>query len=103
MAQKDITIVRAFKKNLEKKISIKKMIFFGSRVHGKTHKWSDFDILIVSPEFKGKKSFERGIGFYKHWKEDKPVDFLCYSPEEFEYLKKRITLVKAAVEEGIEI
>jgi len=79
------------------------MILFGSRATGKTHEYSDFDLMIVSPEFKGLKSFERGLGFYKDWGHKYPVDFLCYTPAEFNKLKKEATIVREAVREGIEI
>ena len=65
--KKDLEIVRKFKKKVSKKLTIKKIILFGSRATGKTHKWSDFDLIVVSDEFKGKKSFERGIGFHNDW------------------------------------
>jgi len=103
MGKKDIEIVRNFREKISKIISIKKIILFGSRAHGKIHEWSDFDIVVVSNDFKGKNSFERGIGFYDHWSEDYPVDFLCYTPEEFNKLKKKVTIIKTAVEEGIEV
>ncbi len=80
-----------------------KVILFGSRANGNVHKWSDFDIVIVSDNFKDKRSFERGIGFYNYWAENYPVDFLCYTREEFERLKKRIGILREAVKEGIEI
>jgi len=32
-----------------------------------------------------------------------PVDFLCYTPEEFEKLRKRISIVSVALKTGIEI
>ncbi len=101
--RKDLEIVKKFKKELSKKIPIKKLILFGSRASGKTHEWSDFDIIVVSDNFKEKKTFERGIGFYDYWNENYPVDFICLTPKEFNTLKKRITLVRQAVEEGIEI
>jgi len=40
---------------------------------------------------------------YDYWNLNYPVDFLCYSPEEFNKLKKQITIVRGAVENGIEI
>ena len=101
--KKDLEIVKKFKKKLSKKIPVKKIILFGSRATGKTHKWSDFDVVIVSDDFEGKKSYERGQGFYDYWGYDYPVDFLLLTPEEFEKLKNKITIVKNAVEEGIEI
>jgi predicted nucleotidyltransferase len=35
----------------EEKIPIKKVIIFGSHAKGKTHKWSDIDICVLSPDF----------------------------------------------------
>jgi uncharacterized protein len=104
MAKKeDIKIVKTFKERLQKVIPIQKIILFGSRAKGKIHEWSDFDLMVVSKSFKGKKSFKRAIGFHNHWDFDYPVDFLCYTPEEFNKLKNQITIVREAVNNGIEI
>ena len=100
---KNIDRLKDFKKNISKEITIQKMILFGSRAHGKPHRWSDFDIMMVSPEFRRKKFRYRALGFHKYWVIDYPVDFLCYTPEEFNKLKKQITIVRDAVENGIEI
>ena len=37
--------------------------------------------------------------------EDLPyaVDFLCYTPEEFRQLSRRVTLVREAIQEGVVI
>ena len=95
--------LKKFKENLKKRIDINRVIFFGSRASGKPHKDSDIDLLIVSKDFRDKKFRYRAIGFYDYWDLDYPVDFLCYTPEEFNKLKKQITIVKEAVEKGIEI
>ncbi len=95
--------LREFKENLKKKISINEIIFFGSRVSGEFHKDSDIDLIIVSKDFEEKKFRYRAIGFYEYWDLDYPVDFLCYTPEEFNKLKNQITIVREAVKEGIEI
>ena len=92
-----------FKKKLSVKVPIDRMILFGSIAKGKGHKDSDIDLIMVSHKFRGKKSFKRSLGFYKHWNLDYPVDFLCYTPEEFNKLKKQITIVREAVKKGIEI
>ena len=101
--KKHLDLLREFKKKLSKKIPIKKMILFGSRAGGKPHRWSDFDLIIVSEKFRKKRSLRRAIGFYDYWNLDYPVDFLCYTPEEFNKLKNQITIVREAVKEGIEI
>lgn len=92
-----------FKKNTNRSFPIKKMIFFGSRADGKPNKYSDIDLIIVSSKFKKLNFFKRGAKMYDYWNLDYPVDFLCYTPEEFNKLKKQITVVREAVENGIEI
>ena len=103
MDKRDLEIVKTFKKKLSKEMPLKKVILFGSRAKGKTHKWSDFDIIIVSDNFKGKISYKRSPELYNYWEENYPVDFLCYTSEEFNKLKNKITIVREAIKKGIEI
>ncbi len=98
-----ITQLKEFRKELNKDTTISKMFLFGSRARGKPHRDSDVDLLIVSPKFREEKRLERGLNFYKYWHLDYPVDFLCYTPEEFKKLGKQITLVRQVIKEGIEI
>jgi len=67
--------------------------------------WANLTFVIPADhdEFEGEKTFERGIGFYDYWEHDYPVDFLCYTIAEFNRLKKKATIVKEAMKEGIEI
>lgn len=95
--------LRAFKKRTSKDFPITKMYFFGSRATGKPKRWSDIDLIIVSPKFRKLNFFKRGARMYDKWDINHPVDFLCYTPEEFKKLSKQITIVKEAVETGIEI
>ena len=101
--RKHLGKLKQFKERLSKDIPIEKMYLFGSRASGNFHRWSDFDLLIVSSGFRGKKFRYRPLGFWRYWTIDYPVDFLCYTPEEFNKLKKQITIVREAVKEGIEI
>ncbi len=32
-------------------LNVKEVFFFGSRARGTSHKWSDYDICVVSPDF----------------------------------------------------
>lgn len=95
--------LRTFKRELSYELPIQKMILFGSRVTGKPHRWSDIDLVIVSDKFKELKFRKRAAKMYDYWNLNYPVDFLCYTPEEFNKLKKQITIVKEAIREGIEI
>lgn len=93
--------LKDFKKNLNREMKIKEMILFGSRANGKARKESDVDLIIVSPNFRNLDFFQRGAKMYDFWDIDLPVDFLCYTPEEFENLKKRVTIVREANKSGI--
>lgn len=95
--------LQEFKKQVNKDFYLSKMVFFGSRASGKPHRDSDIDLILVSPNFKKLDFIERGAKMYDYWSLDYPVDFLCYTPEEFERKKKRIGIVRQAVNEGIEI
>ena len=101
--KKHIKFLERFRRELSKEIPIQQMYFFGSRASGKPKRWSDFDLLIVSPKFTKKKFRYRPLGFRKYWNIDYPVDFLCYTPGEFNKLRKQITIVREAVRTGIEI
>lgn len=98
-----LDFLKEFKKNLSNEIPIDKMILFGSRAYGKVHRWSDFDLVIVSKAFRNVDSLKRSLGFYDYWNLNCPVDFLCYTPEEFNKLKSQVTIVREAVKTGIEI
>lgn len=104
MDRKTITTqLKEYKATLSKDIPIKKMLFFGSRAKGRFHQDSDIDLVIVSPKFRRLNFFQRGAKMYDYWNINYPVDFLCYTPKEFNKLKKQITIVREAVENGIEI
>lgn len=91
------------KKNASKDIRIDRLIIFGSQVSGKPHKDSDIDLIVVSQDFRNLNFFQRGALMYRHWHLRLPVDFLCYTPEEFNRLRKQASMVKEAVDNGIAI
>jgi len=98
-----VKYLKEFKYTLSKDVPIERIIFFGSRAKGKFHPDSDIDLVIVSSKFRRLNFFERGAKMYDYWDINYPVDFLCYTPEEFNKLKKQITILREAVEHGIEI
>lgn len=98
-----IKILKEFKSETNKDLPIKKMFLFGSRAKSNPHKWSDVDLVIVSDKFKKLRFRERATKMYDYWSINYPVDFLCYTPEEFNKLKKGITIVREAVKNGVEI
>jgi len=101
--RKLIRKLKEFKAQIESRYNPSKIILFGSMANGKPHKDSDVDLIIVSKSFEGKKSFKRSPDLHMQWDLDYPVDFLCYTPKEFNKLRKQVTIVREAVENGIEI
>lgn len=101
MGKKEIAGIKEFIKKLKTDFKISKVILFGSRASGKSHKNSDIDLIIVSDGFRKLNFIERASKMYDYWELKYPVDFLCYTPEEFNSLKRRITIVKETLKEGI--
>lgn len=95
--------IKKFTKIISKEYKIKKVILFGSQVTKKININSDVDLIIVSPNFKRKRKIKRSPPLYIKWNLSYPVDFLCYTPEEFKKKKSQIGIVQEAVKEGIEI
>src|SRR3989338_5997305 len=91
--------ISEFKKTASSKEKIEKLVFFGSRASGKPNKWSDVDLIVVSRAFE-KEKCGRGAWLRKFWDLDYPVDFVCYTPEEFKHLEKRISIVSHALKNG---
>jgi len=103
MGKKEIIeSVKEFRKAAEK-IGLERVYIFGSAARNEMKKDSDVDILLVSKSFAGKKFFKRAVGLRSYWKLDCPVDFLCYTPKEFEILSKKVSIVSEVVKDGIEI
>ena len=102
-SNKNIKLVEKFKRDINKSVKVDKLILFGSRAKGNFRRYSDFDLLIVSPDFKGVPWYKRPIKFYMMWKEDYPLEILCYTPEEIDKRISKMGIVSEAIKEGIEI
>ncbi len=95
--------LKKFKQALQKEISVSKLILFGSVADGTATNDSDVDLIIVSPAFSKLNFFKRGALMYDYWKPLLAVDFLCFTPEEFEQRKKGVTIVSHALKHGVVI
>ena len=98
--------LNTYKKDITNKYNVERVILFGSYAKGKIDMHSDADIIVVG-HFKKKGNMNRAPMLYREWhlvhKIDMPVDFICYTPEEFNKLKKQVSIVSEAIKEGIEI
>jgi len=95
--------VKSFVKRIKTKFNIERVIFFGSRSKGIFRRNSDYDVILVSKDFRGMRFTDRMTKIYPYWGYTDSIDPFCYTPEEFNKLKKQITIVREAVRTGIEI
>lgn len=93
--------MKEFIKRVQKDFLISKFILFGSRATGNVKKDSDFDLIIVSDDFEGINVFDRVAKMYDYWTLLTPVDFICLTTKEFNSLKRKISIVSTALEEGL--
>ena len=93
--------LKEFIMELSKKIKVERVILFGSRADNSADKESDVDLIVVSSDFEGVNYFDRAKELYESWKIDLPVDFICYTPKEFNILKRRISIVSQAIKKGV--
>ena len=98
-----VKALKGFKEMICQKYDIREMILFGSQVSGEADENSDIDLIVVGDEFEGKSPLKRPVVLYLEWTMDYPVDFLCYTPEEFEEKRKEISIVRHAIKEGVVI
>jgi predicted nucleotidyltransferase len=95
--------VERFRRRLEGRIPVARVILFGSRARGTARPDSDADVLVVSPAFEGKTLAGRNALLRGAWDLDLAVDFVCYTPAEFDRLRGIVSLVSVAVGEGTDV
>jgi len=83
---------------------VERVIFFGSRVEGKVHDESDFDLIVISPDFAGTWVRDRMAEVVMLIRpRGGHVDALCYTPEEFEQMLPISSFLRQCLEQGVTI
>lgn len=103
MGDEIVSAVARLKARVAPQLPIERVVLFGSRARGDARPLSDVDLLVVSSAFQGKSLGERAGPLYVAWDLDLPVDFLCYTPEEFARERDRVSIVRGALDEGREV
>ena len=104
MGKKPDSRIKDFLNRVRQKHNIQKAIFFGSRARGDFFKDSDYDIILVSDDFKEIFFSKRISNMYCFWKHyPLEIEPLCYTPEEFKIKSKEHGIVRQAIKEGIEV
>ncbi len=98
--KEDLEVVEKFKRKLLKRLKNLKIILFGSRATDNSSEDSDFDLIIVSDSFRNKNIIKRCASMYEDWDYNFAVDFICYTPEEFNERENRVSIVSEALKTG---
>jgi predicted nucleotidyltransferase len=96
-------VVKRLRTRVSRRLRVQAHILFGSRTEGRADEWSDYDFIVVSPDFEGTPFLERGRLIFPLRERDVSCDFLCCTAREYRELASRPTLVKEASERGIPI
>lgn len=96
-------VVERVRKRIAEHVRVEALILFGSHAAG-TARWdSDYDFVVVSPDFEGVPFIKRSPRLLPLRERGVSYDFLCYTPREFEELSSQITVVASAARDGIRL
>lgn len=89
-------VIKLYQKDLEKKVSIKKIILFGSYAKGKVNKDSDIDLVVLSDDF-AKMNPDRRLDLLQRERRNPQtwkfaMDIFGYTPEEYAQASSLTTL-----------
>jgi predicted nucleotidyltransferase len=102
MGQRADSRIEDFVRRVREKYRITQAIFSGSRARGDYLADSDYDIVLVSPDFQGVFFSQRSASMYDFWTHwPLEIEPLCYTPEEFEAKRQQIGIASEAITEGI--
>ncbi|MCP5106910.1 MAG: nucleotidyltransferase domain-containing protein [bacterium] len=79
------------------------VIVFGSRITGEAHEGSDIDVVITSEFFKDIPFIKRMPMVLRKARFEKHVDYICYTPTEFENIKDKSSIIMDALEHGLKV
>lgn len=96
-------LVERLRDRIGEHLRVEALILFGSRANGTPNEWSDYDFIVVSPDFEGVPPVERGRPLFPLRERGASYDFLCYTPEEYARLKSQITMVREVSRTGVRI
>ena len=96
-------IISKYIESLSKKISLEKVIIFGSTARGNRLEESDIDIIVVSNDFKNMPLNERFRIVYTSWPPNIDADIIPLTEKELEKALKKSIVLKDARKYWIEI
>jgi predicted nucleotidyltransferase len=86
---------------LHERLAPLRAIAFGSRVRGDALATSDLDLILISPRFAHVPFLKRAVCVLEALDYPGGLEFLCYTPEEFEEKREELGIVRIAWVEGV--
>lgn len=102
----DFAVLRRFAQALRDELGAQRVLLFGSRARGDEWPDSDFDFIVVSPQFEDVHLLRRSRGIHNIWYGaggKGGMDLICLTPDEFQEERQRISLVAAVLPEAIDL
>lgn len=103
MDKKALGHLKPFLVRIKEKFPKAKMLLFGSRARDDFRKDSDYDLLVVSPEFKPRRLVDRMVDIYQLQEEALNVEVICLTPKEFQERSKGPTMIAKIREQAVEL
>ena len=105
----ELAIEPALKRFAERLRTVKgatKVLLLGSQVTGQARPDSDYDLIVVSPQFEDVPRPLRSLDLRDMWYASggrAPMDLFCLTPDEFEIARQQITLVAAVLPHSVSL
>jgi len=99
----DWSLLREFVTLLRQVLRLEQVILFGSRVRDDWLHESDYDLIVVSPDFAGVPFLERFPLVQRCWPGRPHAEIIPYTPEEFAIKSREICIVQEALREGVDV
>lgn len=75
--------INSIVKTLARGYKPERVILFGSMLNGKTHRWSDIDMVVIKRTRKGFYERLRKVALLCKDDARRDIDFLVYTPDEY--------------------
>ena len=101
IAEDDEALLNRYAETVRARVRASAVVLFGSRARGDAFRESDYDVAVISADFRGLTLRERWKRIDGAWEAPRAVEEVCLTPEELAGLGS--LLVCDIVEEGIAI
>lgn len=98
--------LQRFAGRLRDDLGAERVLLFSAHARGDKHNDEDYELIVVSPQFRGVGRRERTFGLREKFYDeggDAPMRLICLTPEEFGRAKNGITFISAVLPEAIDL